>query len=171
MKSFIMVLLLSFAGITHAQVYADWLADVAYRQVIDEHVCMKQVEKKDSGADPFFVCSRGGDTAIAGLGVNAAQSAMQALAKLLAVDTNAVTAEALSCSIHVQGKAVLPVLKSLQPTEARQVCLKTAAALQEKYPESQAGEVCLDEEAITNRRDRYVEEVTAGNIACEPWEY
>ncbi|MDR2209082.1 MAG: hypothetical protein LBE22_08950 [Azoarcus sp.] len=171
----ICVSLLFVTGVSQAAdwTYASWLADETYKQVISERICtFNVVAAADPNADPAFACVRGGDTAISGLALNTTPEAMDTLAKLLAVGVSVVTAEALSCSIHVHGKAVLPALKSLQPAQARRKCLETVAGLEEKLrKEKFREEVCLDEKTIAERRDRYIREVTAGNIVCEPWEY
>ncbi|MDR2209083.1 MAG: hypothetical protein LBE22_08955 [Azoarcus sp.] len=171
----ICISLLFVTGVSQAAdwTYASWLADETYKQVISERVCTLNVLAQDpANTNPNFACARGADTAISGLGLNTAPEAMNTLAKLLAVWMSAETAEALSCSIHVHGKAVLPAFKSLQPAQARQKCLETVAGLEEKLREKKfREEVCLDEKTIAERRDRYIREVTAGDIVCEPWEY
>lgn len=131
------------------------------------------VKSHAEGKRPEIECTGCIDCSVGTLAISRTPEAAQALVNLLSIFVSDVgLAESRHCMILIRGKPLLPLLRKLNPAQARKHC----AALLDKvsvgsYPDISKvtpEQVCTSEDTIRFWRDKSISDIEAGK-QCEPW--
>jgi hypothetical protein len=116
-------------------------------------------------------CPDRSDDVLSALDVNRSTSAMQVVARLPALSLDAAPSEGRGCIIVRRGKAILPLLKQLDPGLARADCaalLERSRGSSREFPDVKPENVCNTETDIAGIRDEYIHSIETGE-QCWPW--